>query len=194
MDTAQDQYAPPQKKAWWQKVPKFPKPGQQNPPRRKAEQVKQSQQQQKPRESPQQQSAQSTKEQRIRVTLRRQHKTLLTAIDAIERDCQIIDEAQQIVDAIHAKARASQGQMSADDANDLESQENRVRLWKRSNEEKMAGCRSIIKSMDEAEAELLTIRPMTEYEKRKGAHPTQFYLEVSREQRLAVGAPVACKI
>ncbi len=73
--------------------------------------------------------------------------------------------------------------MTAADVEDLKSENSRRKLWKRTAEEKMESCRRIIQSMDKAEAELKMIQPMTRSEKRNEPY-------VSREQRLAVGAPV----
>lgn len=119
----------------------------------------------------------------IRGFLRRQHKILLTAIDAIQRDRQIMAQSQETIDRINAKSGGDWRQMSATNVKDLKSENNRRKLWKRAIEEKMEACRKMIESMDKAEAELRTIRPMARGEKRSDAY-------VSKEQRLAVGAPV----
>ncbi|ERF75258.1 hypothetical protein EPUS_00050 [Endocarpon pusillum Z07020] len=123
------------------------------------------------------------RETEIRGFLRRQHKILLTAIDAIQRDRQIMAQSQETIDSINAKSCGNWRQMSATDVKDLRSEKNRRKLWKRAIEEKMEACRKMIESMDKAEAELRTIRPLTRDEKRNDAY-------VSKEQRLAVGAPV----
>ena len=73
--------------------------------------------------------------------------------------------------------------MAATNVKDLKSEKNRRKLWKRAIEEKMEACRKMIESMDKAEAELRMIRPIARGEKRNDAY-------VSKEQRLAVGAPV----
>ncbi|KAF7511714.1 hypothetical protein GJ744_003877 [Endocarpon pusillum] len=123
------------------------------------------------------------REMEIRGFLRRQHKILLTALDAIQRDRQIMPQSQETVDRITAKCRGDWRQMSAIDVKDLKLEKNRRKLWKRAIEEKMEACRKMIESMDKAEAELRKIRPLTRGEKRNDAC-------VSKEQRLAVGAPV----
>lgn len=123
------------------------------------------------------------REMEIRGFLRRQHKILLTAIDAIQRDRQIMAQSQETIDRINAKSRGDWRQMSATNVEDLKSEKNRRKLWNRAIEEKMEACRKMIESMDKAEAELRTIRPLTRGEKRNDAY-------VSKEQRLAVGAPV----
>jgi hypothetical protein len=79
--------------------------------------------------------------------------------------------------------------MSGNDIKELDWEEKRSKLWKRSNEEKMEGCRRLIGVMDRMEAELLKVRPMTEEERRKGAKIAKAHCTIPIVERLAVGVP-----
>lgn len=92
-------------------------------------------------------------------------------------------QTQENIDAYNTKFREDPRHMTAANVEDLKSEKSKRNLWKRMIEEKMQGCRKVIQSMDKAEAELRMIRPTMRGENRKHAY-------VSREQRLAVGAPV----
>jgi hypothetical protein len=84
--------------------------------------------------------------------------------------------------------------MSGNDVMELDLEEKRRKLWKRSNDEKMEGCRRLIGAMDRMEEELLKVRPMTEEERRKGAKIATPYCTIPIVQRLAVGVPAEAMV
>jgi hypothetical protein len=84
--------------------------------------------------------------------------------------------------------------MSGNDIKELDLEETRRKLWKRSNDEKMEGCRRLIGAMDRMEAELLKARPMTEEERRQGAKIATTYCTIPIVQRLMVGVPAEAMV
>lgn len=137
----------------------------------------------------QQQSIQSTpgKQNELKQRIFRHNRALLAAIQCIERDHTIIVGIQDTIDGIHERIRADRGRMSADDATTLKTEESGRKSWVLLNEDKKQGCRRLIGLMDQLGQELLEITVMPKKSKNVGG--AKLYLEVPREQRLAVGAP-----
>lgn len=135
------------------------------------------------------QSVEAISEQSLKETLLYYNRARLAAMNAVQRDRSIIKECQETIDAIRSKASATHGQMSAEDRKILESEENRKKLWKTLNAEKIHGCRRLIGLMDKAEEDLMKLRPKIEEDKRKGVKANEAFCKIPRNHRLAVGAP-----
>jgi hypothetical protein len=138
----------------------------------------------------QQRSIQSTlgKQRELKQRIFRHNRALLATIQCIERDRTIIVGIQETIDRIYERIRADRGRMSADDVTIVKAEESRRKSWVLLNEDKKQGCRRLIGLMDQLGQELLEITVMPEKSKNVGG--AKLYLEVPREQRLAVGAPV----
>jgi hypothetical protein len=117
----------------------------------------------------------------------------LAVMATVGRNRQNIAISQQTIDEIRVRADDNNNEMDPADAADLKSHEKKIVRLEVLNENSEARCRELITLMDSDGDMLIEVRPMTEKEQVAGRKSKKRYLEVSMEQRKAVGATVVVK-